>query len=178
MVPREHRVTRPRTDECAPISVAGTPPRIALYSHDTLGLGHVRRNLAIAEAVAASGVKPDILLISGASIARAFELPPRTDCLEHRRTGEPQQPDRREPPVQEERSRLGGRGKRRAGQQGGSARGAPTAAIARDRVTVRSAYPNEAAARRGWPSRARVPFAAHSEHRTPPEFEVCLRLYG
>jgi predicted glycosyltransferase len=81
--PRQRNVTRSRSDDR--VSRAGpgtrTRARIALYSHDTLGLGHVRRNLAIAEALAASGLEPDILLISGASIARAFELPPRTDCL-------------------------------------------------------------------------------------------------
>jgi len=56
-------------------------PRIALYSHDTQGLGHVRRNLGIAGALAASELSPEILLLSGTPYARAFDLPPRTDCL-------------------------------------------------------------------------------------------------
>ncbi|MBX3015912.1 MAG: hypothetical protein KF832_30610 [Caldilineaceae bacterium] len=55
--------------------------RIALYSHDTQGLGHIRRNVAIAEALAAGLDQPAILLISGAQVAGAFDLPPGTDCL-------------------------------------------------------------------------------------------------
>ena len=56
-------------------------PRVALYSHDTVGLGHFRRNLAIAEALAASPLEPHILLITGSMIARSFDLPVRTDCI-------------------------------------------------------------------------------------------------
>src|SRR5687768_11680955 len=37
--------------------------RIALYSHDTMGIGHMRRNQLIAEAFAATAAKPNILLI-------------------------------------------------------------------------------------------------------------------
>lgn len=55
--------------------------RIALYSHDTQGLGHIRRNVAIAEALAAGLEQPAILLISGAQVAGAYDLPPGTDCL-------------------------------------------------------------------------------------------------
>jgi predicted glycosyltransferase len=39
--------------------------RIALYSHDTMGLGHTRRNLLLAEAIAAANPQADILLITG-----------------------------------------------------------------------------------------------------------------
>lgn len=55
--------------------------RIALYSHDTQGLGHIRRNLAIASAIVQAEPDADILLIAGAHIATAFTLPPRVDCL-------------------------------------------------------------------------------------------------
>jgi predicted glycosyltransferase len=54
--------------------------RIALYSHDGLGLGHLRRNLAIAEALARGGRHP-ALLISGAFEATAFRMPAGVDCL-------------------------------------------------------------------------------------------------
>ncbi len=54
-------------------------PRIALYSHDTCGLGHVRRNLLIAGALSTFGA--DILMISGAAHARAFAVPPGVDLL-------------------------------------------------------------------------------------------------
>lgn len=54
---------------------------MALYSHDALGLGHVRRNLAIAGAL--SDARPDaaILLLAGAAQAHAFPAPPGVDFL-------------------------------------------------------------------------------------------------
>jgi predicted glycosyltransferase len=55
--------------------------RIALYSHDTQGLGHIRRNLAIAGALADGLDDPAILLLSGTHIAGSFQLPPGSDCL-------------------------------------------------------------------------------------------------
>lgn len=56
-------------------------PRIALYSHDTMGLGHMRRNLLIAHAVARAPLGAVVLLIAGARRATAFSLPPGTDVL-------------------------------------------------------------------------------------------------
>lgn len=55
--------------------------RIALYSHDTQGLGHIRRNLAIAGALADGLDDPAILLLSGTHVAGSFQLPPGSDCL-------------------------------------------------------------------------------------------------
>jgi predicted glycosyltransferase len=55
--------------------------RIAFYSHDTLGLGHTRRNLLIATALTRSGLQVDMLLITGTHAASRFSLPPGTDCL-------------------------------------------------------------------------------------------------
>ena len=67
---------------------AGTPPappqmapRIVLYSHDTLGFGHLRRNLMIAHALRQSPLCPDILMIVGMREAGAFEMPAGVDCL-------------------------------------------------------------------------------------------------
>lgn len=59
----------------------GKRPRIVLYSHDTQGLGHLRRNLRIATTLADSHLNPDILLITGAREIAAFDLPRGTDCL-------------------------------------------------------------------------------------------------
>ncbi len=54
--------------------------RIALYSHDTMGIGHMRRNLLIAQAL--GSLRPaSILLIAGAREVNAFGLPPGVDCL-------------------------------------------------------------------------------------------------
>jgi predicted glycosyltransferase len=58
----------------------GRSARIALYSHDTQGLGHMRRNLQIARAVA-DARSGTVLLIAGAREAGAMELPPGVDCL-------------------------------------------------------------------------------------------------
>lgn len=56
-------------------------PRIALYSHDTMGLGHMRRNLLIAGTLRQSALRPDVLMITGAHAANGFAMPPGIDCL-------------------------------------------------------------------------------------------------
>lgn len=55
--------------------------RVALYGHDTQGLGHLRRNLCIAELLARSPLAPETLICSGLSQARSFTLPPGADLL-------------------------------------------------------------------------------------------------
>lgn len=57
------------------------PVRIVLYSHDTLGLGHTRRNLLIAQTLAGSAQPCSILLICGAIESRSFAVPPGVDYL-------------------------------------------------------------------------------------------------
>src|SRR5713101_4961702 len=54
--------------------------RVALYSHDTMGMGHMRRNLLIAQTLARS-CRASVLLLAGAQEAAAFPLPPGVDCL-------------------------------------------------------------------------------------------------
>lgn len=56
-------------------------PRIALYSHDTMGLGHVRRNLALARAIVERHADASVLLISGTHLGGAFRMPAGVDCL-------------------------------------------------------------------------------------------------
>src|SRR5258708_14463332 len=55
--------------------------RVALYSHDTMGLGHFRRNLLIAQTLASSPLRPTCLMIAGAWKTRAFAMPICVDCL-------------------------------------------------------------------------------------------------
>lgn len=60
--------------------------RIVLYSHDSVGLGHVRRNLAIAHALTETlppliGEDVTGMLISGQSAAASFRMPPGWDWL-------------------------------------------------------------------------------------------------
>jgi len=53
--------------------------RIALYSHDTVGLGHTRRNLLIAHTLVRH--MADVLLVAGAPESTAFSIPQGADCL-------------------------------------------------------------------------------------------------
>ncbi|WP_414549105.1 glycosyltransferase family protein [Anabaena sp. CCY 0017] len=55
--------------------------RIALYSHDTMGLGHKRRNLLIAQTLGCSPLELDVLMISGIPDASNVPTPPGVDCL-------------------------------------------------------------------------------------------------
>lgn len=55
--------------------------RIVLYSHDTLGFGHLRRNLMLASRLKAVDPVPEVLLISGTSEAGAFDLPGGVDLV-------------------------------------------------------------------------------------------------
>lgn len=55
--------------------------RIVLYSHDTMGLGHKRRNLLIAKTLGVSALDADILMISGMGDGNQFQIPPGIDYL-------------------------------------------------------------------------------------------------
>ena len=56
------------------------PVRIAFYSHDTMGLGHTRRNLLIAHALGRS--RPAVgLMVTGARESGAFAIPPGMDFV-------------------------------------------------------------------------------------------------
>ncbi len=57
------------------------PMRIVLYSHDTMGLGHKRRNILIAQTLAASDLPTEILLITGSQTASDFVKTSGIDCL-------------------------------------------------------------------------------------------------
>lgn len=56
-------------------------PRILLYSHDTYGLGHLRRSLSIAWQLVSDVRHAHQLLVTGSMVAGAFELPPRLDII-------------------------------------------------------------------------------------------------
>lgn len=55
--------------------------RVALYSHDTVGLGHARRSLAVAEALTAGDPATDVILITGNAEAAMLPRPERTDLV-------------------------------------------------------------------------------------------------
>ncbi|MGB0383547.1 MAG: glycosyltransferase family protein [Ardenticatenaceae bacterium] len=58
-----------------------TKPRILLYSHDTYGLGHLRRSLSVAGQIARDIPNAHQLLVTGSMVAGAFGLPPRLDMV-------------------------------------------------------------------------------------------------
>lgn len=79
-VPRTPSRAPPLTRKCVIVT------RIALYSHDSIGLGHVRRNLALAHALNANlpgltGEAVSGLLITGQSGATTFPIPDGWDWL-------------------------------------------------------------------------------------------------
>ena len=55
--------------------------RILLYSHDTFGLGHLRRSRTIAAALTASDEQMSALIITGSPVAGRFTFPERVDYV-------------------------------------------------------------------------------------------------
>ena len=57
------------------------PLRVLLYSHNSVGLGHLRRNLAIAHEIATTFPNSNILIVTGSPCATQFQLPANTDLI-------------------------------------------------------------------------------------------------
>lgn len=55
--------------------------KILIYSHDTFGLGNIRRMLAIAQHLVANDADTCVLIASGSPMLHAFRLTPRIDYL-------------------------------------------------------------------------------------------------
>lgn len=66
-----------RTDGAA--RGTGQPTRIALYSHDTFGLGHLRRSRALATAMTQANPNASALILTGSPVAGRFAFPDRVD---------------------------------------------------------------------------------------------------
>ena len=54
-------------------------PRVMLYSHDTYGLGHLRRSRALAGAITRADPSASALILTGSPIAGRFAFPRRVD---------------------------------------------------------------------------------------------------
>lgn len=83
------RASRPTEESRDERGVGG--PRFLLYSHDAFGLGHVRRNLILALALAERAPEASILLASGAEGLESLSVPTGVDVLRLpglRKTGE------------------------------------------------------------------------------------------
>ena len=55
--------------------------RVLFYSHDTFGLGHLRRSRTIAAALTAADEKMSALIITGSPVAGRFTFPERVDYV-------------------------------------------------------------------------------------------------
>ncbi|MEM6617829.1 MAG: glycosyltransferase [Pseudomonadota bacterium] len=56
-------------------------PRVLLYSHDTFGLGHLRRSRTIAGALTAADAGLSALIMTGSPVAGRFTFPERVDHI-------------------------------------------------------------------------------------------------
>jgi predicted glycosyltransferase len=56
-------------------------PRFIFYANELIGLGHLRRTLALAGRLSATECCPTSLVLTGAAIEPAFRLPPRVDTV-------------------------------------------------------------------------------------------------
>ncbi|MEM8698813.1 MAG: hypothetical protein AAGF44_06550, partial [Pseudomonadota bacterium] len=61
------------------IAPLGPETRVLLYSHDTFGLGHLRRSRTIATALTAADPDCSALIVTGSPIAGRFDFPERVD---------------------------------------------------------------------------------------------------
>ena len=65
----------------APGSDSSHGPRVLFYSHDTFGLGHLRRSRTMAAALTAADDKMSALIITGSPVAGRFTFPERVDYV-------------------------------------------------------------------------------------------------
>jgi predicted glycosyltransferase len=56
-------------------------PKILLYSHDTFGLGNIRRSLLLGELLASAYPRAAILLVTGSPMIHEFRIPVRLDYV-------------------------------------------------------------------------------------------------
>src|SRR5438045_8668935 len=80
------QVLQSRTDRDPRLSSAETSEsarlkRILVYSHDTFGLGNIKRMLEISKHLVATYSDVSVLIISGSPIVHAFRIPPRVDYI-------------------------------------------------------------------------------------------------
>jgi predicted glycosyltransferase len=55
--------------------------KILVYSHDTFGLGNIRRMLDISKHLVAAHTDVSVLIVSGSPMLHAFRIPPRIDYI-------------------------------------------------------------------------------------------------
>jgi len=71
------------TAQTPPLSTMASPKfsRVLLYSHDTFGLGHIRRSRTLANAITATNQNTTALILTGSPVAGRFTFPERVDHI-------------------------------------------------------------------------------------------------
>jgi predicted glycosyltransferase len=75
----DDRHDRQTAGDAAP--AATSSPKILLYSHDTFGLGNIRRSLVIGELLSTVYARAATLLVTGSPMIQSFPLPSRMDYV-------------------------------------------------------------------------------------------------
>lgn len=76
------QATALKTQAIRPVKPAHlTNPRILLYSHDTFGLGNIRRTLLLAQEVIDQYPKAAVLLVTGSQMIHSFRIPKGVDYI-------------------------------------------------------------------------------------------------
>jgi predicted glycosyltransferase len=65
----------------SPMQAPHAPRRVLVYSHDTFGLGNIRRMLELARHLVGASPAVQVLVITGSPMLHAFRIPPRIDYV-------------------------------------------------------------------------------------------------
>lgn len=76
-----HTLNRGAQDDCQPSDKRSARPlkRVIFYSHDTFGLGHLRRSRALASSLTAANPSASAIILTGSPVAGRFAFPERVD---------------------------------------------------------------------------------------------------
>jgi len=74
-------IKNPRIDRGLPLSAPARGARVLIYSHDTFGLGHLRRSRAIANAIVEQLPGASVVILSGSPVIGNFEFESGVDYI-------------------------------------------------------------------------------------------------
>nr|WP_201863344.1 glycosyltransferase [Microvirga soli] len=74
-------VMEPKTESGLPLVKSHSGARILIYSHDTFGLGHLRRSRALANAIVEAQPGTSVIIISGSPVIGNFEFESGVDYI-------------------------------------------------------------------------------------------------
>jgi len=70
-----------QTGDGITVSQTTEPTKVLFYSHDTFGLGHIRRTLSISDAVSKTLEKASVLVLTGSSAVHSLRIPQGVDYV-------------------------------------------------------------------------------------------------